>query len=416
MDLSLLEVEPITDYFDREYAGDLLSRHHPLGSKKLQSYRIVYRAMYRGDWVGVLCFDQSVARNKYRESVIGWSSSQKKARLKHVVNNSRFLVLPEYEGVPNLASKILSLTTSRLSADWERQYGFPILAVETYVDPERRGNAGTCYEAAGWENLGYSSGFSSGGGERTHSKWYFLKALNKGSFSALSADIPHALITGTKSVSGKSNNNYVLDSSKLNLRDLQEALSEVPDPRSKHGQRYEFLPLLSLSIAAVLSGYTQYRQIADWISKLPAETRVKFGLRGDRVPTESTVAKLLSRIYSEKLQSVLSTWLLRTYDKELKMKVISLDGKAIRATANDAGDQVKFLNVLANELGIVIHQAPTEGAGGENTTAQKVVKENDIFREKIILADAIHTEKKFIKEIEKKTLRMSSLSKGIREG
>ena len=98
------------------------------------------------------------------------------------------------------------------------------------------------------------------------------------------------------------------------------------------------------------------------------------------------------------------------------MKVISLDGKAIRATANDAGDQVKFLNVLANELGIVIHQAPTEGAGGENTTAQKVVKENDIFREKIILADAIHTEKKFIKEIEKKTLRMSSLSKGIREG
>jgi len=166
----------------------------------------------------------------------------------------------------------------------------------------------------------------------------------------------------------------------------------------------------------MLSGYTQYRQIADWISKLPGETRVKFGLPGDRVPTESTIGKFLSRIDPNKLQSVLTEWLLKTYSKELNMKVISLDGKAIRATANDAAGQAKFLNVLATDLGIVIDQQPTKGGGGENSTAQAVVRGNDNLKDKIVVADAIHTERKFIAELEKKTVRMSSLLKVIREG
>jgi len=416
MDLSKLKVEPIWDYFDREYAGDLLSRHHALGKKKLQGDRLVYRAMYRGHWVGVLCFERAVFRNKHRKARIGWQESHRKERLKHIVNNSRFLILPEYEGATNLASKILSLATSRLSSDWLERYGYPVLAVETYVDPERRNNQGTCYTAAGWENLGYSSGYDTGGGERTHSKWYFLKSLHKDSYAALCSDIPHALITGVKPVSGESNNNYVLDASKLNLESLRGALSAVPDPRSKHGQRYEFLPLLTLCVAATLSGYTQYRQIADWISKLPGEIRVKFGLPGDRVPTESTIGKLLSRIDPEKLQSVLTEWLLETYDKELNIEVITLDGKAIRATAHDTADQVKFLNVMAQELGIVIHQAPTKGGSGENTTAQRVLEESDNLKDKIVVGDAIHTERRFIAELEKKTVRMSSLSKIIREG
>lgn len=415
MDLSKLIVEPIWDYFDREYGEDLLSRHHALGKKKLQGDRLVYRVMYRGDWVGVLCFERAVFRNKHRKSRIGWQESHRKERLKHIVNNSRFLILPEYEGATNLASKVLSLATNRLCSDWLERYGYPILAVETYVDPERRNNQGACYTAAGWERLGYSSGYDTGGGERTHSKWYFLKNLHKDSYAALSSDVPHALLTGVKPVSGESNNNYVLDASKLNLESLKEALSEVPDPRTRHGQRYPFHPFLTLCVAASLSGYTQYRQIADWISKLSGEMRVKFGMPGDRVPTESTVGKLLSRIDPEKLQSVLSEWLLKTYGKELKFEVITLDGKAIRATAGDAAEQVKFLNVMAQELGIVIHQAPTKGGSGENTTAQQVVREQESFRDKIVVGDAIHTEKKFIEEVEKKTVRMSSLSKIISE-
>jgi hypothetical protein len=416
MDLSGIKVEPILDYFDREYAEDLLSRHHPLGARKLKGHRLVYGVMYRGRWVGVLTFDQCVYRNKHREGRIGWSDGQRKERLRHVVNNSRYLILPEYSGEPNLASKVLSLATSRLSLDWERQYGYPILAVETYVNPERRNNQGTCYVAAGWENLGLSSGYERPGEERTTGKWYFLKALHPDSYSALRAEIPHALITGIKPVRGASNNNYVLDASKFDLKGLKAALAKIPDHRSRHGRRYEFLPLLSLCVAAVLSGYTQYRQITDWISKLPGGLRVRFGLPGDVTPSESTITKFLSRIDPEQLQSALSEWLLETYGKEIDGLVLSMDGKAIRATGADAGKQVKFLNVLANDLGIVIEQKPTKGGSGENITAQKVVQDNELLQNATVIADAIHTEKKFITALEKKTVRISSLSKIIRAG
>ena len=126
-------------------------------------------------WVSVFTFDKAIDRNKHREREIGWNKEQVKERIKHVANNSRFCVLPKYAGVQNLASKVLSLVSARISDDWLKRYGVPLLALETYVDPEYHGNEGTCYKAAGWENLGLSSGHVSENGERTHGKFYFLK-------------------------------------------------------------------------------------------------------------------------------------------------------------------------------------------------------------------------------------------------
>jgi hypothetical protein len=300
-----LKVKLVTDYYERADVETVLSRVHPLGSKKAIGSRLCYSVSYRGEWIAVLLFDGAVKRNKRREARIGWSDAQRENRFQHVANNSRYLLSPHYAGTKNLASKILSLVTERISADWLRRYGIPLLAVETYVDPEHNDNSGTCYTAAGWENLGYSSGYQAQGEERTHSKWYFLKALHKDSFAALRSEIPHALLTGVKEVSGKSNNNYVLDASKFDIRALQRELGTITDARGRQGRRYRFVPLLSLCIAAVVSGYTQYRQIADWIRKLPGVDRALFGLPGDRVPDETTLANFLRKIDPLQLQTVL---------------------------------------------------------------------------------------------------------------
>ena len=60
--------------------------------------------------------------------------------------------------VPNLASKVLALTTQRLSADWQAVYGHPVVLAETFVDPTRL--AGTSYRATGWQYLGDTRGFA----------------------------------------------------------------------------------------------------------------------------------------------------------------------------------------------------------------------------------------------------------------
>lgn len=404
IDLTKIKVGLVTDYFERGEVEALLERHHPLGAKRAKGARLYYSASYRGEWIAVLLFDAPVDRNKLREKRIGWSDEQRSSRLGHLANNSRYLIAPRYVGTKNLASKILSFVTARISKDWQRRYGMALLAVETYVDPRHNDNTGACYTAAGWENLGFSTGYQAFGQERTHGKLYFLKSLNADSYAALRSEIPHALMTGVKEVSGESNNNYVLDASKFDMRALQKELEQVTDPRKKSGQRYAFVPLLSMCIAAVVSGYTQYRQIADWIAKLPGKERVRFGFRGDKTPHENTVGSFLRTIDPEQLQKVLTGWLLNTYGKDVNFETVLLDGKALRATSWSSDKQKAFLNVVAGELGIVIEHKPTTKGGGERTTAREVFASEIDLEGKVIIADAIHTDRGMIEDIKKKSL------------
>jgi len=413
IDVNRITVKPATTKSDVEEIKELLDNYHPLGCNRAKGQRMYYVASHGQDWVAVMIFDGAVWRNKMREQEIGWSNVQREGRLKHIANNSRFLVGPGYEGVPNLSSKILHLVTERISQDWLRRYGVPILALETYVDPQHNNNQGTCYTAAGWSNLGISTGYQAFGKERTHGKLYFLKPLHTNSYAALRSDIPHALMTGVKQVAGESNNNFVLDALKFDMNSLQKSLAGVTDPRSQHGVRYRFIPLLSLCIAAAMSGQTQYRQMADWIRAIPAPDRARFGLRGDTTPSETTIGNLLRAIDPTQLSSVLTTWLQKTYPRRDNYQRIVLDGKALRATAAEASKQVGFLNVFAADLGIVIDQLPCSKGGGEKTSAKQFVDSQNDLEGKIILADAIHTDGVLIDKLQKKTLRTSSLLKII---
>jgi hypothetical protein len=404
MELNELKARPLTSPEDIDWAETILSRYHPLGCRKAQGRRMYYAVSHKGTWVGVLLFDSAVQRNRLREAAIGWSREQCAERRQHIANNSRFLVGKAYEGIPNLASKALALVSERISKDWMRRYGVPLVALETYVDPTRNDNEGTCYTAAGWEKLGLSTGYGAFGAERTHGKWYFLKSLHPKSYEALRAEIPHALLTGVKEVSGESNNNFVFDASKFDMKSLQEALTAVEDPRTAYGVRYRFIPLLSLCIAAAISGYTQYRQIADWIRAIPAPDRARFGLRGGRTPAETTIRNLMQSIDPTQLSTALSGWLQKTYPRRDNYKFLILDGKALRGTNAEASGQIGFLNVLAAELGVVIEQLPCQKGGGEKIAARHFVEQAHDLEGKIILADAIHTDGKFVAAVSKKSL------------
>jgi len=372
-----------------------------------------YAASHKGQWVAVLLFDSAVERNHMREAAIGWSREQCQERRQHIANNSRFLVGKAYRNIPNLASKILSLTSERISKDWMRRYGIPLLALETYVDPSHNENEGTCYTAAGWEKLGLSTGYRVFGGERTHGKWYFLKSLHDRSYAALRSEIPHALMTGVKEVSGESNNNFVFDAARFDMQELRNALSAVQDPRRTWGVRYKFIPFLSLCIAAALSGHTQYRQIADWIRAIPAPDRVRFGLRGEMTPAETTVGNFMKSIDPDQLSTALTGWLRKTYPRRDDYKFLILDGKALRGTDSEASKQVGFLNVFAAELGIVIEQIPCKKGGAEKMAARDFIDRAKDLEDKVILADAIHTDSKLVASVSKKKLSTCSLSKII---
>ena len=409
MDLNLLKAEIIDDPEDIEIAEDAMSRHHYLGSKKLEGERMRYLITIKGEWVALLFFEHATLHSRIRDEEIGWSIETRKRRNKFMANNCRFMIGAKYKGVQNLGSKCLSLVEQRISADWQRRYGHPLLALETFVDPEV-GYEGSCYKGAGWKNLGFTKGFTKTPGYTSTSKYYFLKPLHADSYEALRGEWEHPLLTGIRPVRGSSAN-FVFDPNKIDFRSLRKVLAGIEDPRSKMGLRYEFVPVLSLAIAAALCGYTQYRQMADWIANLSPELRVKAGMRGDRTPSESMIGSLLRRIEGEAFDEAFCCWL-RNYGGPLAGKVLALDGKYQCATGSE--QPKKFLNVIVQDLGIVIKQVPISPAGLEQPEGQQAVDALDV-EGSIITADAIHTSVPTVRSIIKKKRRFSLLSKEISE-
>jgi hypothetical protein len=126
-----------------------------------QGFRIIVGAhikvmVYAGEIpVACLSWSSCVFRIRCRDEFIGWNHEQRNANIRHMANNSRFLILPWIQ-VKNLASHILGLSVRNVSQQWESVYGYPLYFLETFV--ERARFKGTCYQAANWRNIGRTKG------------------------------------------------------------------------------------------------------------------------------------------------------------------------------------------------------------------------------------------------------------------
>jgi hypothetical protein len=157
-----------------------MQAHHYLGALPKIGNTIRYAAIIDGQWVALLSFSASALKCSARDEWIGWGYRHQYDRLNLVANNSRFLILPGCHH-KNLASQILSQCRRRLQQDWQDRFGFPLLLLETFVDPERF--HGTIYRASNWLFVGMSKGYrrtSKGYSERTESsKLVFIQPLQR---------------------------------------------------------------------------------------------------------------------------------------------------------------------------------------------------------------------------------------------
>lgn len=115
---------------------------HYLHEAGLTGQLLRYVAELDGQWVALLAFSAASFHLKAREQWIGWSPRQRARRLALVLNNSRWLVLPERQRYPKLASRALGLGLRRLSADWQERWKHTVVLVESFVDETQC--RGTC--------------------------------------------------------------------------------------------------------------------------------------------------------------------------------------------------------------------------------------------------------------------------------
>lgn len=154
--LQPLRLELARDLPARRRLAALLARYHYRGFNGAVGENLQYLALdQQGRELAVMVFGAAAWKVAARDEFIGWSVPQRQQHLGAITNQQRFLILP-WVRVPHLASHLLALATRRLSADWQARYGHPVWLAETFVESERF--AGTSYKAAGWLEVGQTTG------------------------------------------------------------------------------------------------------------------------------------------------------------------------------------------------------------------------------------------------------------------
>src|SRR3954469_23574558 len=108
---------------------------------------------------------------------------------------------------------------------------------------------------------------------------------------------------------------------------LAEALASVPDPRSRPGQRYPFVPVLCLVTLGLLMGKRTVGSIARLGRLYGPELLLALGFPRGRGPLKAALSRLLRRIDADALEAALARWVASRLPQGAA-GVISIDGKA----------------------------------------------------------------------------------------
>ena len=153
--LSDLRLERVVTKPASKLWNEFIDRYHYLGYFPLPGAQLRY-FVYAGEHpIALFGFGAAAWHLADRDRYIGWSAEQCKAGLHLVVNNARFLILPWIHS-RNLASYLLARVVRQLVLDWEAQYHYRPVLLETFVEIPRY--KGTCYKAANWQLVGETKG------------------------------------------------------------------------------------------------------------------------------------------------------------------------------------------------------------------------------------------------------------------
>lgn len=326
----------------------LMEDVHPLGNARFAGHRIKYVVEMRGHAVALLCFSGCAYHLADRDRHIGWTVEQAMQRRHLVVQNSRFLILSKKKR-RNLASRALSVCARRIQSDWSARFGYGPLMLESFVDPVHF--SGTCYKAAGWEQIGSTRGFRRDGREfycpDSHPKQIWLKALHSKAREWLRAgQMPEPWRSSEIPLAGK---RVAVRLGTDGLGTLFDQLQSIPDSRRTNGRRYPIGCCLSIVVCAYLAGCKSLEECAEFADGLTQpQLRALRSWRNPKTgryeaPRATTLWRVTSGVDAELFENKINAW---ATDLSIPLEAIAIDGKALRATLENEDGGAFAVNAL----------------------------------------------------------------------
>jgi len=319
-----------------------MQAHHYLGALPKIGNTLWYIATFEEAWLALLSFSAAALKCTARDRWIGWDFRVQYDRLNLVANNSRFLILPHCHH-RNLASRVLSLSQRRIQADWVARFGFPVLLLETFVDPTRF--VGTIYRAANWRYVGDTRGY-----RRTRDgysdtpqtpKRVFVQPLQRNTRLLLShPQLNECYQTGVPR----------MKLSAAHMQSLPAFFKQITDPRRAQGRRHPLPAVLAIATAAVLCGARGYEAISDWTQALSQRALARFRCRYRNgryfAPSRSILRDVLMRVDPVELDEAFGQWNAHygALDESL-----AIDGKTLCKALDEAGRQTHVMSVVGHQ-------------------------------------------------------------------
>ena len=368
-----------------------LQEEHYLQSSRLAGQWLRYVAEWDGQWLALLSFSAPALHLKGRERWIGWSSRQRARRLGLIVNNSRFLILPERQRYPNLASRVLGLTLRRLSDDWQQQWGHPVLVVESFVDESRY--RGTCYRACGFEPIGATVGFARVSRdfyqEHGQPKQLYLRELRPGARKLLcQARWPEPLASWEADLAGPCPFRAPA------LERLLDRFGTLPDSRSGHGLRHRQRFVLTCAALCTVMGACGYRAFENTCKKFTQRQLRALGCKPDEQdgryypPSDSTFQRVLNKVDATAVASLIGRWLA---EQEIgALAQLAVDGKVLRGSGRHDGKPLQLLSAVTHHLRLTLDQVAIAEKSNEIPALKPLLKKLSLPPGALITADAMH--------------------------
>jgi hypothetical protein len=330
--LAEVTVRLLDDAEQARFDEELRTKHY-LKNATAVGRVLRYVAEYRGQWLALAVFSSPAFHLKLRDQWLHWSARQVKERRHLIAQNARFLVLAAPSQWPNLASRVLKLICERLPQDWQEHFGYPAQVAETFVDPQRF--RGTCYKAAGWQQLGPTQGYERDWQDfytdTRHPKQLWVRPLGENALERVRAPelapeladpqgpLPPACPVGT-----------------ARLDSLWECFRQrMTDPRKPRGVRHKLAGVLAIIALAVAAGCKGPHAIAEFAKSLHHGQRRRLRCRPRRghphqcdVPWERTFRRLLEKVDAEQLKDVLTAWM--QAEDAAPLQVVQVDGKVVK--------------------------------------------------------------------------------------
>lgn len=365
-----------------------LDKHHYLKRIRPVGERLYYVATDAQDqWLALLVFSSAAEHLKHRDGWIGWTREQRQRRLRLVVNNSRFVVLPEGT-LPNLGSKVLRMVLDRLSEDWQNRYGHPVLIAETFVDPQQF--CGTVYTVQGWEELGTTDGWGRHARDyyvkHNKPKRLFVRELCKNARRSLQAEHLKPDLAAVEERTIPRCSQKVRE-----IRAFTEHFKTVPEFRDRI-ESYPLWSLLTLVLLAMLCGAPRgQKDLAKFARRLTRPQRRALGIRRNPqgkypAPCQSTFCRLFQRVDGAKVNETIQALQEQIRGKPPADELIVLDGKEPK---HGGGESV--LTAVCVPSQYYLGSALVDQKTNEIPVAQQLFGELDLAGRNVSL-DALHTQ------------------------